>query len=303
MKDPISQIFQPEISHRETTMDRRSSSDNNPSSTLDKKPSLPEPADDYKCEYPSEGTGSGLFFAIFRGGLLAPSRTTSDSILFLLTAPTAKERDDLTRQWRDHKLQELNFIGVVGALLAGCLTSTGSWPSILPNGTNSPWTVHACWYTGIVFALFAVLTAAQQSIRLHRLSAHRDGLMNIRHFMGSRVRNAEGEIEIRPRRFQVFGWQASIMFLTLSVLAMILGMCLTVWCGTVFGPLKLKDRSGWWDDNAKVSSAFDRPTDVEECESLLMISQLAVTWSIVTVATMITFMLAQISLAMRKDDA
>lgn len=31
----------------------------------------------------------------------------------LLNAEDLGERDHLTREWRDHKLQELNFVGVV----------------------------------------------------------------------------------------------------------------------------------------------------------------------------------------------
>jgi len=126
-------------------------------------------------------------------------------------------------------------------------------PTILPNGRSSPWTVQACWYTGIVFALFAVLTAAQQSVRLHRLYAHKHGLKSIRDVMTLRRMSAAGSVEIRPRRLQVMGWQASIIFLTMSVLAMISGMSIKIWCSTSFGPLKLDNSGhGWWDDNVKV---------------------------------------------------
>ncbi|KAK3075859.1 hypothetical protein LTR53_000432 [Teratosphaeriaceae sp. CCFEE 6253] len=226
--------------------------------------------------FPAETTALGALLSIFHGGLIAPTRTTHDAIAGLLNAPTAAERDELTQRWCTHKLEELNFVGVVGALLTGCLTSTGSWPTILSNGSETPWVVRTCWYCGIVFSLFAVLTAAQQSIRLHRLSAHRDALRNIRRFMGTRWRDAEGVMRVKPRRFQVFGWQASIMFLTLSVLTMVLGMCLLVWTATIRGPLKT---GSWWDDSAK----------------------LAVTWSSITVATLILFLFAQVSLSMRED--
>lgn len=191
--------------------------------------------------------------AVCQAGLMKPLQTTYETITNLLVAETEQERDELTKQWRDHKLEELNFIGIVGALLAGCLTSTGSWPTILPNGRSSPWTVQACWYTGIVFALFSVLTAAQQSVRLHRLSAHKHGLKRIRNVMTSRHRSAAGSVVILPRRLQVIGWQASIIFLTMSVLAMISGMSIKIWCSTSFGPLKLENSGhGWWDDNVKV---------------------------------------------------
>jgi len=39
--------------------------------------------------------------------------TTHDPIKRLLSAYTKEERDQLTEEWRDHKLQELNFIGAV----------------------------------------------------------------------------------------------------------------------------------------------------------------------------------------------
>lgn len=102
----------------------------------------------------------------------------------------------------------------------------------------------------------------------------------IRHFMGARTRDSEGVLRIKPRRFQVYGWQAGVMFLTLSVAAMILGMCVLIWSSTAFGPAKIKG-TGWWDNNSK----------------------LAVAWTTVTVATVFASFMAQVSLAMRKDKA
>ena len=66
------------------------------------------------------------------GGIYAPAAATYDPIEILLNAEDAKEKDELTIKWRDNKLSELSFIGVVAALLAGVLTSTGSWPQVLP---------------------------------------------------------------------------------------------------------------------------------------------------------------------------
>lgn len=89
------------------------------SSTLspkDTKHEMPEPLEDTDCEYPEERSGLGAFLSLFRGGLMAPTQTTYDSIHCLLTAETIEERDQLTKQWRDHKLEELNFIGVVSGL-------------------------------------------------------------------------------------------------------------------------------------------------------------------------------------------
>ncbi|KAF3001823.1 hypothetical protein E8E13_003538 [Curvularia kusanoi] len=85
------------------------------------------------------------FFQFFGGGIYAPDPATYDPIEILLNAATEDERDELTARWRDNKLSELNFVGVVAALLAGVLTSTGSWPSILPSGELSPWPIRTTW--------------------------------------------------------------------------------------------------------------------------------------------------------------
>jgi hypothetical protein len=50
---------------------------------------------------------------IFTGGLIAPSDTTYGSIMILLNCDDPQEQDALTIRWRDHKLSELSFIGVV----------------------------------------------------------------------------------------------------------------------------------------------------------------------------------------------
>lgn len=48
-----------------------------------------------------------------RGGLIAPEQTTRKALSVLLNEDDPEEKDRLTEQWRDHKLAELNFIGVV----------------------------------------------------------------------------------------------------------------------------------------------------------------------------------------------
>jgi len=44
---------------------------------------------------------------------LFKSTTTYDPIFALLNADTTEEKDHLTEKWRDHKLAELNFVGIV----------------------------------------------------------------------------------------------------------------------------------------------------------------------------------------------
>ena len=51
--------------------------------------------------------------SFFGGGIYAPDPSTYDPIEILLNTEDARERDDLTVRWRDHKLSELSFVGVV----------------------------------------------------------------------------------------------------------------------------------------------------------------------------------------------
>ncbi|KAK2671632.1 hypothetical protein RAB80_011711 [Fusarium oxysporum f. sp. vasinfectum] len=111
---------------------------------------------------------------------LGETSTSADTIIQMLNEDDQTQKDEMTKNWRDHKLQELNFVGTLGALLASCLSTTGSWPDVLPNGRNKPWSVRTMWFSGLVFALFSVVIAGVQSMRLHRLSAHPDGLSLIR---------------------------------------------------------------------------------------------------------------------------
>jgi hypothetical protein len=48
-----------------------------------------------------------------RSGLIAPEQTTHKALSVLLNEEDPEEKNRLTEQWRDHKLAELNFIGVV----------------------------------------------------------------------------------------------------------------------------------------------------------------------------------------------
>ncbi|OCL07628.1 hypothetical protein AOQ84DRAFT_319671 [Glonium stellatum] len=185
-------------------------------------------------------------------GIFAPDATTYGPIEMLLNAEDREERDRLTEKWRDNKLSELNFVGIVAALLTGCLTSTGSWPRILPNGAESPWPVRTSWYCGIILSLMSILTAAGQTIRLHRLSSHRDALPHIRHLLsGLKGRRKRSSRRIKPGRAQVYTWQLPVMFLAMGVLCMVIGMFMLVWSATWH-----LHKQNWWDENAKVAVTF-----------------------------------------------
>ncbi|PSN61959.1 hypothetical protein BS50DRAFT_134221 [Corynespora cassiicola Philippines] len=212
------------------------------------------------------------FLHFFGGGIYAPDASTYDPIEILLNTQDPEERDHLTEIWRDNRLNELNFVGVVAALLAGVLTSTGSWPDILPNGQQSPWPIRTSWYCGIILSLFSILTAADQTVRLHRLSSHRDRWHNIRKLLAmsnGRQRRSKKTGRIQPSTAQVYTWQMPVMFLTTATICMIVGMFLHVWSAT-----RHLDYTDWWDPNSKV----------------------ALTFTIVAVVSIVIFLAGQVSL-------
>ncbi|KAF2713987.1 hypothetical protein K504DRAFT_370231 [Pleomassaria siparia CBS 279.74] len=189
-------------------------------------------------------------FHFFGGGIYAPDSSTFDPIETLLNAEDPEERDRLTEQWRDHRLAELSFVGVVSALLAGVLTSTGSWPNI-SSGSQDAWYVRTSWYCGIILSLFSLLAAADQTVRLHRMSSHRNALNNIRNLLAmpdGKRRRSKSSHRLKPKTSQVYAWQLPVIFLTTATVAMIVGMFLHVW--------NAPSGLNWADDNVKVAVVF-----------------------------------------------
>jgi hypothetical protein len=140
---------------------------------------------------------------------------------------------------------QLTTILTQSALLAGVLTSTGSWPTILTNGEPSPWFVRLSWYCGIILSLLSIISAADQTVRLHRLSSHRDGLANIHKLLskGSRLKRKTGRRA--PSLLQIMTWQMPVMFLITATVCMVVGMFLLVWSATSH----LGDVTKWDDQN------------------------------------------------------
>jgi hypothetical protein len=189
--------------------------------------------DEHNHSSESRKTRSGLprLLNFFMGGIYAPDASTHDPIEILLNTEDVEERDGLTERWKNNRLNELGFVGVVSALLAGVLTSTGSWPDILPNGQQSPWPIRTCWYCGIILSLFSLLTAADQTVRLYRISSHRDGNRNLRRLLAAPKSVRKGG-RLQPSVGQLYAWQMPVMFLMTATICMIVGMFLHVWSAT-----------------------------------------------------------------------
>ena len=126
------------------------------------------------------------------------------------------------------------------------MTSTNSWPNVFEEGNSKPWPVRACWFSGLIFALAAVLTAASQSIRLHRLSCRTDANDAIRALLSSKVRGRNGET--LPRQSHIYLWQTSVMYLMISVFILIAGLFFMLWAAA--------GGRDWWDGQAQLAITF-----------------------------------------------
>jgi hypothetical protein len=64
-----------------------------------------------------EQDGNGWSFMrvlqFFGGGIFVADPTTYDPLEILLNTEDEDERNELTKRWRDNKLSELSFVGVV----------------------------------------------------------------------------------------------------------------------------------------------------------------------------------------------
>ncbi|KAK5169920.1 uncharacterized protein LTR77_005898 [Saxophila tyrrhenica] len=159
---------------------------------------------------------------------LLVSTTVVSPIYRMLNAEDTDERDRMTERWKDNKLQELNFIGIVGGLMATVMTATGDWPQVFRTEENTkPWAVRACWFCGLTLALASVLTSASQSIRLHRLSCRTDANAAIRALLSSTKRGKNGEI--LPRPTHIYLWQMGAVYLMISVMILIAGIFVLLW--------------------------------------------------------------------------
>ena len=104
-------------------------------------------------------------------------------------------------------------------------------------------------YCGIILSVFAILSAADQTVRLYRMSSHRDGLIQIRELL-AKSNGKRDTGRLRPGMAQLYTWQMPVMFLTTAAICMIVGLFLHVWSA-----IRSTDHEDWWSDDAKVRFA------------------------------------------------
>ena len=104
--DPEAQSTSHMLSHSSTR-------GSNSGSTVNPVDSTPEEQENEQERKQNGYSGLPRVLDFFWGGVYAPGSSTHDPIEILLNTEDPDERDRLTEQWRDNRLNELSFVGVV----------------------------------------------------------------------------------------------------------------------------------------------------------------------------------------------
>ncbi|KAI0850436.1 hypothetical protein F5Y00DRAFT_260731 [Daldinia vernicosa] len=149
--------------------------------------------------------------------IFTPISVNTEVIEYLLRENRSNGNESI-RIWSEAKLKELQFVGVLGALMASLLCSAFTWP--LAN--NTIWVVTSLWYSGLVFILASVATATQQSITLSRFSCL-EPEEHAKYIKGILARD-DGNSGLVPRTGISFVMQIPVMMLRFGIYFFMAGL-------------------------------------------------------------------------------
>ena len=126
------------------------------------------------------------------------------------------------------------------ALTSSVVAGAFSWISI----PNAPWTTRAVWYSSLAMALISITTSTQQSILLHRMGSHTEGLDRLQDLL--RSRKAVAGVPAKPRPTQLYVWQIPVNLLNISIILFLIGLAIQV------SAMAFARDSKTWTDEKKV---------------------------------------------------
>ncbi|KAF8853031.1 hypothetical protein BDZ45DRAFT_748983 [Acephala macrosclerotiorum] len=129
-------------------------------------------------------------------------------------------------KWKEQKNQELNFVGLTAALIAGVTAAALTWPSI----ENAPAATPALWYSSLIFSVVSILSAMQQGNLLYKLTSRSNGLARLQSLLRSDRRIGE---KWQESRGQHFVWQTPLMLLNFSFWLFLIGLMIVVFNAAV----------------------------------------------------------------------
>ena len=114
--------------------------------------------------------------------------------------------------------------------MGGMIASAFTWPALSAIDASKLAIIHTVWYSALLFGVMAIATATQQAIALGRVCSYPDGLEKLRNVLGHYQ-----SLQWRPRRLQLFIWQAPIALLNASIYTFVLGLVVIVWSSSAKG--------------------------------------------------------------------
>ncbi|KAG8531830.1 uncharacterized protein KY384_003466 [Bacidia gigantensis] len=161
-----------------------------------------------------------------------------DPIKYLLNVADHHEADTLTEKWVQGKLQELQYVGLSGALVTGTIASAFSWFSV----PDDPWSTQACWTSALLLGFTAIAVATQQTIGLARLCSCEDGWLKVRCLLGEKNpfygsqdkrpyfshHRMHREDRVRMKKSQLWIWQTPVMLLNFAILLFVVGLMIAI---------------------------------------------------------------------------
>lgn len=178
--------------------------------------------------------------------LVIDTRWSNSTLLLILNEPDGHQRHKLIATWKENRLADLERINLIGALVAGVITSAFSWPSI----TQSPWSTRAFWYSGLLFAMAAVTTGGVHSAGLRRLGCHPEWQEKLRETLGTVVDGHGHRYHWKPRPLQPLIWQTPNFMLKLSITCFLVGLVFFVW------DIAIQAGVNWMNDDVKIAIFF-----------------------------------------------
>ncbi|KAN0103463.1 hypothetical protein V8E51_011776 [Hyaloscypha variabilis] len=195
-----------------------------------------------------------------------------------------KEEMEVINEWKAARLEELNFVGIVAALLASVITS------IITGNVTLSWPIRALCLSALISVLISICIATQQTITLTRMCYDQRSVQEFRHALtkyerkarrtnapqegleirGGRQDNSSSKVSddievgvrtcrtedtfdeprkvLEPSKLQVYVWQIPFMLLTISIILFVVGLNIWVFEAAV-------KELGWGDDR-KVAVVF-----------------------------------------------
>ncbi|KAE9375873.1 hypothetical protein N431DRAFT_556199 [Stipitochalara longipes BDJ] len=176
--------------------------------------------------------------------LVIDARWSRTTLNLILNECDETQRHELINTWKQNRLDDLERINLIAALVAGVISSAFSWYNI----TESPWSTKALWYCGLLFAMAAITTGGVHSAGLHRLSCHPLWHEKLREALGTPINGDSSRW--RPRTLQPIIWQTPNTMLKLSITCFLVGLVILIW--------DIAENTGvsWMNNDMKVAILF-----------------------------------------------